>query len=130
MGDAARVRLTLDDVVAGVFAESGLTDIPSSPRVLQQFFYDAAQRTDLPADVAAIFGRLHFQVSELFPFSRELEASLVRLQIGGLVSAMNPAYDKFTMSGTQKAKIEVRLNKLPRQDAEALKEIGAALKVA
>lgn len=130
MADAARVRLTLDDVVAGAFAQSGLSDIPSSPKILQRFFYEVAQRSDLPEDIERILRRLHFQVTELFPFSRELEASLIRLQIGGLVSAMNPDYEKFTMSSPQKAKIEARLKNLPTEDCIALKEIGEALRAA
>ena len=85
---------TPDDVVGAVFAFSGVDRIPSDRRKLQGFFYDLSRDeryASMLEDFEFTSGR------DLFPFSRVLEASLGRLQMGKIIYARNPDFDTYGM---------------------------------
>jgi hypothetical protein len=106
-------RPTLDDVVAGVLAASEMENIPSRKAGLHKFFQETFMRDDLPADFNGLLDPLSFAAGDWCPFSRELEAALMRLQIGRLISASNPDYRWLSMSAPQRERAMARIERLP-----------------
>ena len=88
-------KATPDDVVGAVFAYSGEEVFTSNKRFLQGFFHELAQSEPYHGmldDFEFSLGR------DPYPFSRELEESLGRLQLGKIIYARNPEYDHYGMT--------------------------------
>lgn len=122
-------ELTSDDFIAGVFAESGVEKIPSSKAFLHDFFSQVSP-DGKPEGIAKVLKRMSFSHGDIFPFSREFESTLLRLQIAGLLSAMNPDYHHFLMSPNQIAKARERLQTFEADEQATIKEIAESFSAA
>jgi len=91
----------IDDVIAGIIAHSKLDIFSSNRKDLHTFFRNLKadpEFDELLMDVVFSKG------ADLFQFSRTLENTLVRLQLGGLIYAKNPEYNKYGMTPEARAK--------------------------
>ena len=113
---------TLDDLMAGVFVGTGRRTLPSNRACIHEFFQEFSQRDDLPEDFQAMMSDVSFSAGDWYPFSREVEAALMRLQIGRLVSMNNPDYRSLTISVDQEQRIRTSLERLPGEDREFISQ--------
>lgn len=109
---------TLDDLVAGVFAAAEQPEFTSNTAQLHEFFSEIANEPDLPSDVKNLLEDVSFRAGQWCAFSRELERALMRLQVGGLLSARNPDFTVFEMNDSQRARANKRIEQLPKEDQE------------
>lgn len=109
---------TLDDVVAGVFAAANEPEFTSNTAQLHQFFSELAIQPDLPGDVRDLLEDVSFRAGQWCKFSRELERALMRLQVGGLLSARNPDFTVFEMNEGQRERANKRIERMPEEDRE------------
>lgn len=99
-------EMTLDDLVVSIFYRSKLPNIPSGKAFLHKFFFNLTNHPNLPKEISDVLSDVSFGAGEIYPFSRRLESSLIRLQIAGLISAMNPDYRQYNIDNNQKEKIK------------------------
>lgn len=119
--------VTLDDLVGSVFANYQKRYIPSRYAVLQRFFYDLSTSESLPNTVAELIPISCFELGDIFPYSRDIEASLVRLQIDGTLSAMNPDYERLVMDTGEKEEILDRSGSYDSDTREFIKRAAEQL---
>ena len=114
-------RPAVDDVIATVFAYSELEIFPSDRQRLHNFFRELKDN----AVLGDLLGQVIFsRGADLFPFSRTLESCLVRMQLGGLIYARNPEYDKYGM--TNEARKRALQKAKQRFSPEELDKLRAA----
>ena len=86
-----RLRNTLhwtpNDVIGAVFRYTGLREIPSDTRLIQEGFYD------LEKSFPDLFKFLAFRTDGLFPYSKRLARILSELKNARLLRVRNPDYD-------------------------------------
>jgi hypothetical protein len=121
-------RPSADDVVAAVFAfASGEKELFSNDRyMLQSFFYGLYEQERF----RRLLTGFDFTTDrDIFPFSRELEAALGRLQMGHRIYAKNPEYTYYGMPPEERQKMEDRASAIFKDDeVELLREAGTAFR--
>jgi len=119
--DALLKRPTPQDVIGAIFAYSGLETFPSDRKELHQFI-----RLEKAGDGVELLEPFVFSEGvDLYPFSRLLESVLMQLQLGGWLSAKNPEYDHFGLTGDKRKDIKKKVNERfsPKQ-LSVLEKIG------
>ena len=112
----------IDDVLAVTIAYSNLEIFSSNRKDLHAFFRSLKADPDfneLLEDVVFSEG------ADLFPFSRTLENTLVRLQLGRLIYSKNPEYDRYGMTPAARAKtLENAKKRFSQQQLKSLEKAG------
>lgn len=113
------------DILGAIIAYSGLEIFPSERQHLHAFIRN--MKEEMP-DAAAILSRFVFSKgADLYPFSRTLENSLVHLQLGGIIYAKNPEFDRLGMTGEAQVKMKENASKrFDNQSRQLLEKIGKA----
>jgi hypothetical protein len=100
--DELLTRVTADDVIGAIFAYSGESRFTTERQALQEFFY----RLSKDDQFASLFDEFDFtEDRDLYPFSRVLEATLGRLQMGKVIYARNPDYDSYGMDDASRERM-------------------------
>jgi hypothetical protein len=101
--DSLLSEQTPDDVVGAIFAFSEEPLFSTDRQMLQAFFFGLAQDERF----APLVGDFEFtDKRDLYPFSRVLEASLGRLQMGKVIYARNPDYDNYGMDEAARTRMK------------------------
>lgn len=112
----------VDDVVAAIIAYSQLEIFSSNRKEFHGLFRSLKADSDFNEVLEDV---VFSEGADLFPFSRTLENTLVRLQLGGLIYAKNPEYDKYGMTPEARAKtLEKAEKRFSKQQLNSLKKAG------
>lgn len=114
----------LDDAITSVISYSGLRQITSDPLRLQTAFWTLAgvAKSDWhESPIGGLLGALHFR-DGLFPFSTQLESTLMRLEICGALCPMNPDWAALVITSVLEAP-----QSLSGIDLECARALGALL---
>lgn len=84
-----RGRYVVSDIVAAILAESGVDAFTGNSIEIQETFFKLSQ------DSALLKKAMPFSMREATPFSRELEDSLIKLELSRIIGMENPDYDRY-----------------------------------
>ena len=112
---------TPQDVIGAIFAYSELGAFPSDRKKLHGFM-----RLKKAGDGAELLEPFVFSEGvDLYPFSRLLESVLMQLQLGGWLSALNPAYDHFGLTRKIRGDIKKKVSeRFSSEELSVLERIG------
>ncbi len=112
---------TPQDVIGAVFAYSNVDTFPSNRKWLHRFVQEKKKGEGAELLEPFVFS----DGVDLYPFSRLLESVLMQLQLGGWLSAKNPEYDRFGMTGKTRKDIKKKVGeRFSQEQLVVLEKIG------
>lgn len=124
---------TLDDLKRKI--ENRITPMDLISSIMVNFENKDAITTDYKRLHSAFFkissddlmDEFRFFHSGLYPYSPLLEDVLQRMAVSGLISCMNPIYEKYQISSDQSEKLRKSLSKFDAPQKSRLKELSATV---
>lgn len=122
--DTLLKKFTPQDVIAAIFAYADLPKFSSDREFIHDFIHKKKTESD---DLLEVF--VFSRGVDLFPFSRLLESVLMQLQMGGLLSAINPDYEQFGMNDDVRAEVKEKMKaRFSKQQLNVLQRLGKEFK--
>lgn len=97
---------TIDDVIAGMISKLKSERLPADPLKIHKAF------KELKAEFPEMLTELEFFRGNTHDFSEQLEQTLFRLEMAGILETLNPAYQYYTIDASIKERLAKRV--LPR----------------
>lgn len=109
------------DVIAAVFAHSGLKSFTNDRYKIQRFFRE--NKTGGAAELLKSF--VFSEGVDIYPYSRLLESVLAGLSLGGVIFTWSPKNDSFNMEDEMKEKVITQTEeRFSSEEISILKRLG------
>lgn len=122
ISESIRSYKASDDIIAFLFASLKSETLPTNENKIHTAI------SKLKESYPDFFSEFVFSRGDLYPYSKELERILFRLQQSKILGTINPSYEDFILTNESKEVVVEHLtNKFSKRDRELLLEMSKKL---